>query len=638
MACRDYKKRLVNLFEFLDDQQYSLETVFPEHKLLSLKPEDIARFLNKLAYNKMNPGEEDHPTFCRANTLLAAKRQISSFMPRKSQSWDPILRIGNPTRSREVSEVIRKVKKAEARGIGLPSNRKRALLMEELLNMLHVVRRVPQITGTKSFEGYRYAALYCLQWSLIGRIDDLMKLERADFEENLDHKFALLIRVKWSKNIVEERQAPPQIILGSMDENMCPLLAFVVYIESFSIRNLNELRSSRQVFCRPKAGHVHARAVLKKILASNLFSKKKEGDIGTHSLRRGPATYASKQGLSRDLINSRGRWRDGASKTVNLYIDLHLPVQDAEVAASLSGPAGPCKYRLAPNCEAITKDFILKKLCRSTALLYGNEVALTLSLPLMWAAFSKTNLLPEELRKRVRNMLQAEGRNDDSNPVEKVRIQPVGKAGNLGFVEVQGLDTDSGLVQDGNHSSFQQNLLQHLTTQNSLLQQTNGIVTELHKLKSEVKKDLAIVNRNLKRLSRKPFLRNVRPRNADEDVRGVEEETHESCATSNSTRVAKLSRVKTLHQLWDEYTKGINGCIPAKDFFPHEVRAQKSSFSRRKTFWKMVQNMLRKGYSSDTAIDRIYQIYGNSTTITNILIRIREDYQKKRLHPDLTFD
>ena len=69
-------------------------------------------------------------------------------------------------------------------------------------------------------------------------------------------------------------------------------------------------------------------------------TKVREGVLGTHSLRKGSAIFASCSGISRDFVNKQGMWR--VKKTiVDTYIDMTLPYPDACRAAALCRPAGP---------------------------------------------------------------------------------------------------------------------------------------------------------------------------------------------------------------------------------------------------------------------------------------------------------
>ena len=41
-----------------------------------------------------------------------------------------------------------------------------------------------------------------------------------------------MCKVRWSKNITQERDTPEQIILGSIDIHLCPLLNLVINLET----------------------------------------------------------------------------------------------------------------------------------------------------------------------------------------------------------------------------------------------------------------------------------------------------------------------------------------------------------------------------------------------------------------------
>ena len=47
--------------------------------LLKIQPIHITRWLNKVAYNSIEPGPQDHPSHARANTLKAHKRLCVNF-------------------------------------------------------------------------------------------------------------------------------------------------------------------------------------------------------------------------------------------------------------------------------------------------------------------------------------------------------------------------------------------------------------------------------------------------------------------------------------------------------------------------------------------------------------------------------
>jgi len=99
---------------------------------------------------------------------------------------------------------------------------------------------------------------------------------------------------------------------------------------------------------------------------------------------------------------------------------------------------------------------------------------------------------------------------------------------------------------------------------------------------------------------------------------------------------ASLSkRPKTLQELWKEYTVGLNGNKPAKDFDEKERGANKHLYSYRLKFWSKCSEMIRCGMTAEVAIDTIHQAYGPSLSITAILKQMRHDEKNGTWPPQL---
>ena len=195
---------------------------------------------------------------------------------------------------------------------------------------------------------YTILAVMSLQWHFIGRIDDILSLVRTTIQVNLRHPFCLQLKMRKSKNIRSERDMPTQIFFASMDPLVCPVLNLAVYVEMFGTQGVgNNIFHGRNT--RRFAEY------LEKLIESSHFQAVREGKLGTHSLRKGPLTYASRFGLLRDWISLRGRWWS-SKKQVDMYIDVDVPYPDAKVASVLCGPRGPCKYALRDGVS-LTDDF-----------------------------------------------------------------------------------------------------------------------------------------------------------------------------------------------------------------------------------------------------------------------------------------
>ena len=71
----------------------------------------------------------------------------------------------------------------------------------------------------------------------------------------------------------------------------------------------------------------------------------------------------------------------------------------------------------------------------------------------------------------------------------------------------------------------------------------------------------------------------------------------------------KLSRnPEDLYTVWKEWEFGLNGTKLVRDFIIHERGVNKFTFCRHKNLWDDVIHMIAQGFTSDTAIDRIYLV------------------------------
>jgi len=208
---KEYHAYLCRFMEF--QHGFSVEfdsrgrtTSFTRRELLDIRPNDIQRFMAFCAF-----GDPDYdvtaghrPTNCRSSTLEATKRALSYYMPHRTVPW--CNNQGNPTRSTPVNDVIKEVKKFEARGEGSPSKAKRAVRPNEFSHAIRLLRSLP------SFDCKHKHPMACLwQHSLKCRLDDAAHFEVTDPAGHPNFDFALRTNVRWPKNVMEERQCPPQV-------------------------------------------------------------------------------------------------------------------------------------------------------------------------------------------------------------------------------------------------------------------------------------------------------------------------------------------------------------------------------------------------------------------------------------------
>ena len=66
---------------------------------------------------------------------------------------------------------------------------------------------------------------------MIACLDDIFCFQQADLTPNFEYIFALKSKMRLSKNILEVRDAPDQVILGAMDPVFCAILTITIHLE-----------------------------------------------------------------------------------------------------------------------------------------------------------------------------------------------------------------------------------------------------------------------------------------------------------------------------------------------------------------------------------------------------------------------
>ena len=349
---KDYRVYLNKMMAHKGGYEYDADHRYSEAELLEITPEDVARFLKALAYHTSVPGPNDlPPVYARSNTLAQTKKAISYFMPHRDASWNVHAKYGNPTKSRVVNYVIKDVRKMEVRKQGKASQAKRDMKRPEFRKTLQLINDDPH---QSLLDKLRFSTMIRFQFHIVGRSDDMCHLEQtADLRSHEKFgDFCLQTKVSWSKNVVEERDCPDQILIGANDVDFCVLLALGCYLESrFTLAEHDPkyLFGKREESDEPAKAKLAYRYLLGKVWKHPEFKQllaQVRGEVGTHSVRKFPATFAAENGCSEPEVEIRGRWKGHKSgRVVNRYISPEQLTTDAKVAGVLA-VGGPIKYRL----------------------------------------------------------------------------------------------------------------------------------------------------------------------------------------------------------------------------------------------------------------------------------------------------
>ena len=91
---------------------------------------------------------------------------------------------------------------------------------------------------------------------------------------------------------------------------------------------------------------------------------------------------------------------------------------------------------------------------------------------------------------------------------------------------------------------------------------------------------------------------------------------------------------RTVYELWDEYTVGVGGRKPAREFTAHEQSQLKYKYYRRKIVWDLISNLIsRTELAHHVVIDQIYQHYGRECSVTQIISKVRQDKKNHHVPP-----
>ena len=218
-ASERYKSTLVSFMRHRDSNaSYSIHTVFSSEELSSITPQEIVAWMKLTAFGRSDAGDDDVPTCGRSSTLAFHKKALSYFMPNKHLGWNTVSLSGNPTRSPEINNLIKRVKRHEVHGEGVSSQARRALTLAEFRSL------VGMAANSETFNlQVRIPCILKFQVHLIARVDDTAHVLMNKIRAHGMFDYALRVRLRWTKNCLEERDAPEQIILGASDPAFCVL-------------------------------------------------------------------------------------------------------------------------------------------------------------------------------------------------------------------------------------------------------------------------------------------------------------------------------------------------------------------------------------------------------------------------------
>ena len=147
-------------------------------------------------FGHSDAGDDDVPTCGRLNTLALHKKALSYFMPNKHLSWNTVSLLGNPTRSPEVNDLIKLVRRHEVHGEGVSLQVRRAFTLPEFRSL------VGMAPNSETFNlQVRIPCMLKFQVHLIARVDNAAHVLMNKQWAHGMFDYALQVCLRWTKKL-----------------------------------------------------------------------------------------------------------------------------------------------------------------------------------------------------------------------------------------------------------------------------------------------------------------------------------------------------------------------------------------------------------------------------------------------------
>lgn len=654
---RRYNAILSSLLTFVHQplKPYEKNHKFTNEELNDITHEQVLGYFYYQCFGDQKPViDENLRANYRKSTVLYWKKALSHFLK------------DNQTKSDEMNKLTKLIGQLEVRKMGKASQAREALNDSGFQHLLQILKKDRKDGKKKdstrsNMIKYGFPAMLCYQFSMIGRLDDCTQLlaENVKVHDKFP-SYALKSRLTWSKNVMDERDAPFQMLLGSLLTVYCVFVNIGIWLE-IQLETTSGAILSPYVFSfsgvyNVPEGGKKASAIAGKMIGDifrdDLYYKSCK--VGTHSIRKFATTSCRDNGVSHDDVEHRGRWKD-SRRVSNRYVSPVLPFVDANACVRLC-QGGACTYVPKPGC--VTQDFLCTHVVPLIAKKFDPQVAMILGSALMWTIFSShSDMVPAFISARVikaYDMLPNKFP-DGQNPIEQRKLYLVGEGNNFRLASGSDNEHEQSLVvydsvgDGGNNDHATRDFLN--VNMNQLTEVRQGqieLVDTVNKNMEIMKGQILQLNRTMitkiNRISRQPHrmmyaaandaitAAQMAPAPADAIIVHPTATNPEPVLEPDLVRHAAGLHAtlspgpRNLYALWQEWYFGIDGRKPAKDFTARESGGHhKVTYCNRKKFWVLAEHLIRSGCTADDACKKIYDAYGHTSTVTSILKRIAKD-------------
>ena len=109
--------------------------------------------------------------------MKTRKRDVSHFMPNRNMPWDEVTGRGNPTKSSLTARLIKNMKRMQTQCHGIESQARTPMNPQEFESLIQAIWDANDVEMSLCA-----AAIFPLQFSMIGQVDDTSKFCEADLK------------------------------------------------------------------------------------------------------------------------------------------------------------------------------------------------------------------------------------------------------------------------------------------------------------------------------------------------------------------------------------------------------------------------------------------------------------------------
>ena len=325
------------------------------------------------------------------------------------------------------------------------------------------------------------------------------------------------------------------------------------------------------------------------------------------------------------------------------------------VAAALCKD-GPIHYHIK-EFSGIDDAWVCDNVTPNIAQKYGLKVAAVLGRALLWRIFDpeQSEVVPAIISTRVKDLyklVRDSNLEDGENPIAKVPLDVRGDInGNLILTVLN--DSADVIPEDESEeekvnrlrrkysSDIHNRRVNNRRTENQQIDRLSALISTLqqglqeaenrHNRRYDIQhRKIDQLTHLIRQLLRQPYRvlgssNRKNHNNRSNNLRAAADSAAgEDDATNRSIGTLKKNP-KCLHTLWMEYEFGLGGKKPAKMFTASERGRCKYVYCNRLVFWKKISEMVRAGWNSTAAIEKVTTYYGSNLSVTKVLAKMRKD-------------